>query len=137
MLSLSLNCVRVSRMSVVGTPQGTPPSVARLTSTALEDEAPNVGPENAIAIWYAMPLGEMVIHGSDARAKSVPLLAAPPVQRENAADDLVQVWPPSCDTPVRRPRAPPSDQRSCCHTPMRCIGSPGSTSTRGSTSAFT
>src|SRR5438132_331472 len=34
------------------------------------------------------------------------------------------------------PFAPPLDQRSCCHAPIRCLGSVGSTASEGSTSAL-
>ena len=77
-----------------------------------------------------MPSGEMVTHGSEAREKS------PPVQRVNGAERCVQVRPPSTDTPVMFPRAPPFDQRSCCQTPIRRFGLVGSTATIGSTSAL-
>ncbi len=52
-------------------------------------------------------------------------------------DGSAQVEPPSEDTAVARPRAPPLDQRSCWKTAMRCDGLAGSTATAGSTSAFT
>src|SRR5512140_1687398 len=109
-------------MSAVGVLQENPPSTERLTITALDAPGPNVGPLIEIAIWCAVPSGEIVIQGSDARAKSIPLAALPPVQRVKAAAVRVHVRPASSDTPVSKPRAPPSDQRSCCHTPMRWLG---------------
>src|SRR5438552_1111379 len=49
---------------------------------------------------------------------------------------LVQVCPPSCDTPVKSPWAPPVDHRFCCHTPITFCVFRGLTATIGSTSAF-
>src|SRR5581483_7964785 len=68
MLSLSSNDVRASRINVTGRPHVRPPSLDRLTSTASTALAPNVGPVSPIAAWYAVPSGEIVIHGSEARA---------------------------------------------------------------------
>jgi hypothetical protein len=72
-----------------------PPSVDRLASTALDEFAANVSPLNAMPIWYAMPSGPIVTHGSLARAKSPPFAALPPVQRENLACVSDHVRPPS------------------------------------------
>ena len=54
----------VSRMSVTGSLQVSPPFVDLLTSTAL------IGSDalNESAIWYACPFGENVTHGSVARS---------------------------------------------------------------------
>ena len=92
---------------------------------------------NAIAIWYAAPFGENVTHGSEARSKSPPFATVPPEQNVNFANVVFQVAPPSVEYPVARPRAPPSDHRSCCQTPTMFSGSAGFTATQGSTSAFT
>src|SRR6478672_6167855 len=134
--SLSLNGETPSRISVAGSLHVRPPSVERLASTALDEPGANVAPLNAIALWYAMPSGPIVTHGSLARAKSAPLAALPPVQCENAACDTDQVSPPSREYPVSRPRAPPSVQRSCCQTPTRFEGFIGLIATIGSTSAL-
>jgi hypothetical protein len=48
----------------------------------------------------------------------------------------LQESPPSLLTPATRPRAPPSDQRSCCHVLTMLSGFVGLTSTQGSTSVF-
>src|SRR5690348_15088958 len=50
---------------------------------------------------------------------------------------VVQLLPPFFETPVARPCAPPSDQRSCCQTAIRFFESVGLTSTQGSSSALT
>ena len=93
--SLSLNGALPSRISVAGLLHVRPPSIERLASTALDEPAANVAPLNAMAIWYAMPSGPIVTHGSLARGKSPPLPALPPVQRENAACASDHVRPPS------------------------------------------
>src|SRR6185312_15928050 len=133
--SLSLNGAAPSRMTVAGGLHVLPPSIDRLASTALDEPLANVSPVNAIPIWYAMPSGPIATHGSLARAKSPPFAALPPVQRESAACDHVQVAPASNEYAARSPRAPPSVQRSCCQTPIRCDGFCGSIATYGSTSA--
>src|SRR5207302_2517751 len=58
----------------------------------------------------------------------------PPRQRVNGTVFGAQVCPPSKLTALTMPLAPPLDQRSCCHAPIRCFGSVGSTATDGSTS---
>src|SRR6185437_6222845 len=133
--SLSLNGAALSRMTVAGGLHVLPASIDRLASTALDEPLANVSPVNAIPIWYATPSGPIATQGSLARAKSPPFAALPPVQRESAACDHVQVAPASNEYAARSPRAPPSDQRSCCQTPIRCDGFCGSIATYGSTSA--
>src|ERR1700680_13812 len=49
----------------------------------------------------------------------------------------VHVRPPSSDTPVNNPLAPPVDQRSCCQTPTTWFALRGLSATIGSTSALT
>src|SRR5262245_44561565 len=49
---------------------------------------------------------------------------------------LAHVEPPSCETAVTSPRAPPSDQRSCCQTATKFAEFVGLTATHGSSSAF-
>ena len=92
---------------------------------------------NEIAIWYAAPFGENVTHGSEARSKSPPFATVPPEQNVNLAKVVFQVAPPLVEYPVARPRAPPSDHRSCCQTPMMLRGFAGLTATQGSTSSLT
>jgi hypothetical protein len=65
---LSLNGSAPSRISVVAALHVRPPSIERLTSTALVEPGANVAPLNAIATWYAMPSGPIDTHGSLARA---------------------------------------------------------------------
>src|SRR6266511_4451586 len=48
----------------------------------------------------------------------------------------VHDWPPSLLTPATSPRAPPSDQRSCCQLATLLLASVGFTSTQGSTSVL-
>src|SRR6266536_4064046 len=48
----------------------------------------------------------------------------------------VHDWPPSLLTPATSPRAPPSDQRSCCQLATMLLASVGFTSTQGSTSVL-
>src|SRR5919198_4167569 len=45
-------------------------------------------------------------------------------------------WPPSLLTPATSPRAPQSDQRSCCQLATMLSALVGFTSTQGSTSVF-
>src|SRR5581483_3197054 len=68
---------------------------------------------------------------------SVAAAAVPPVQREKPACAMLHVSPASKLGALKSPLAPPSDQRSCCHTPIRCSGLDGSISMRGSTSVLT
>src|ERR1700687_3180851 len=49
----------------------------------------------------------------------------------------LQVRPPSSDTAVNNPSAPPVDQRSCCQTPTMLLALRGLSATIGSTSALT
>src|ERR1044071_7006154 len=93
-----------SNLSVNGSLQFRPPSAERETCTAW----PAIELVSERLTWYAVPLGAIVTHGSDARTN----LASPPVQAEKGAAACVQVRPPSCVTAVSRPLAPPFDQRS-------------------------
>src|SRR5215207_1806221 len=63
------------------------------------------------------------------------------MQRENfgsaASESRLHVAPPSRETLVPRPLAPPVSKRSCWKTPIRLLGAAGLTSTHGSTSELT
>ena len=130
-LSLSLkNRVPSSSIREIAGPQLAPPSVERLTSTALRAPTASAAPVKAMPICRTVgPL--TATQGSDARANT------PPAHCVNgAACGVLQVAPPSTETAVARPRAPPSDKRSCCHAATRWFGSEGLIARCDSTSAF-
>ncbi len=130
-LSLSLkNRVPSSSARMTGAPQLAPPSVERLTSTALRAPTASAAPVKAMPICRAVvPL--TATQGSDARANT------PPAHCVNGeAAGVLQVVPPSTETAVARPRAPPSDKRSCCHAATRWFGLEGLIARCDSTSAF-
>src|SRR6185295_18275165 len=83
-------------------------------------------------IAYAVPSGPIETHGSVARSYATP----PGAQALKGSGVSLHVAPPSVEKPATRPRAPPSDHRSCCHAPIRFPGSAGLTAIDGSTSAF-
>src|SRR5206468_7192023 len=78
-------------------------------------------------IDHRSPLGAHDTHGSDERPKSPPLLAVPPAQMVRCGAEYAQLVPPSWLTAARSPCAPPSDQRSCCHSPATSWGFVGLT----------
>src|SRR5262245_3665254 len=86
--------------------------------------------------WYAFPSGPNETHGSDARSYAPPFEAVPPAHVLRCANVVDQVAPPSCETPVASPCAPPSFHLSCCQTVTRLFGFVGLTSIHGSSSAF-
>src|SRR5215813_13182125 len=98
--SIGLLCCTI----VVGSPQLSPPSLERLTSTAEIAASPFLTPLRASAIWYAVPSGEIAAHGSLARSYT------PPEQTENRGDETVHVTPPSMEAAAIKPLAAPSDQ---------------------------
>src|SRR5207302_1378173 len=117
-----------STCSPAGSAQVRPRSVDRLARMARLAPFPDMS--NASASWCAVPSGENEIHGSLARSY------LPPVQRENFADVVAQVFPPSKETLLVIPRAPPFEYRSCCQSPIRFEGFAGFTAKDGSASAL-
>ena len=67
-VSLSLKASGPSRINVIGSLQEMPPFVERLTRTALTEPGWSSCPMNEIEIWYAVPSGANVTHGSLARS---------------------------------------------------------------------
>ena len=55
-------------------------------------------------------------------------------QASNGSELNAKLLPPFFEEPATRPWAPPSDQRSCCQTPITLDESAGLTATNGSTS---
>src|SRR2546421_12294327 len=127
--SLSLKLASaVSLITVTGWDHVRPPSVDRLTRTPFVALAKL----NVSAIAYAVPRGPKVTHGSEARSYSPPVHFVSP-----GTGTWRHVRPSSYVTPVTRPRAPPSFQRSCCHSPTRLPLRAGFAARFGSTSAPT
>src|SRR4029453_17911888 len=83
------------------------------------------------------PSAEKLTQGSVARLKNPGEPDGAPAQIVNCGWPAAsaQDAPPSLDTTLVRPLAPPSFQRSCWTVPIRCIGLVGLTATYGSTSA--
>src|SRR5262245_12976778 len=122
-------------MIVIGAVQERPPSVDRLTRSALRPLPPGRfaggSMSSARLIWCAMPFGAKDSHGSVARCKVPPEHCVIPGTTTDC-----HVEPPSKLTPASSPRDPPSDQRSCCQNATMLLGFVGFTSTHGSTSLF-
>src|SRR5690349_17270069 len=96
---------------VTGASQVRPPSVERDERRACVP----VGLRRERLMKWAVPSGAMETQGSEAREKR----ALGSAQVEKAGVARVQVRPPSKEAAETSPLAPPSDQRSCCQTPMR------------------
>jgi hypothetical protein len=62
---------------------------------------------------YALPLGEKVTQGSEARWKSPPFATVPPAHALKCGYVELQVIPPLWVTAAASPRAPPKVYRSC------------------------
>src|SRR5207248_8532856 len=85
----------VSRTSVTGSLQWSPPSVDLLTRTPVPVD--EVGPRNVSErlMKYASPFGAKVIQGSEARWKSPPFASVPPAQALKGGYEELHVTPPS------------------------------------------
>src|SRR5215475_9741277 len=110
-------------MIVHGSLHVRPPLVERLASTAFVLSFAS----NERLTWYAVPSPPNDTHGSDERSYAPPFAAVPPAQVLKCGNVSDHVWPPSSETPVTSPCAPPSDQRSCCQTATRFIAFVGLT----------
>lgn len=103
----------VFRTSVTGSLQVSQPFVDLLTKTPLP--VADVGPRKVIErlMKYALPLGEKVTQGSEARWKSPPFATVPPAHALKCGYVELQVIPPLWVTAAASPRAPPKVYRSC------------------------
>src|SRR6266498_2524015 len=99
----------VSRTSVTGSLQWSPPSVDLLTRTPVP--VVEVGPTKVSErlMKYASPLGAKVTQGSEARWKSPPFVSVPPAQVVKGGYVELQVAPPLWVTAAPSPRAPPNE----------------------------
>jgi hypothetical protein len=122
-----------SSLSVIGSLQERPPSSDFETRIALSGRPPAavMPPLAERLIAWRSPFGAKECQGSEARTQS----GFPPHVLKGSVT-CVQLPPPFVLTPATRPRAPPFDQRSCCHVATMFSGSVGLTSTHGSTSVF-
>ena len=118
----------VSSIRKIGSPQCSPPSLLRLTSSALRPLIGGVGLLlKGSEKKYAVPSSPNAVQGSVERWNG------PPVHLEISRGTLVfQVAPPSTLTPARRPLEPPLLHRSCCTPVNRWPAVVGSTAIHGS-----
>src|ERR1051326_633021 len=80
-----------------------------------------------------MPSGPYETQGSELRRYCWSAGGVPGAQKPHGIEPLLQVAPPSEETPRPIPWAPPFDQRSSCHMPITWLPR---TATEGSTSAL-
>ena len=90
---LSLKNCAPSAISVCGADQEVPPSADRATRIALDEPGASVSPLKTSASAYAVPAGEKLTQGSDARSKSPPFARSPPVQREKDTIEALHRMP--------------------------------------------